>query len=148
MQYFEDIQPGVLHTSEARYTFTRENIIAFASEYDPMPFHIDEEVAKLTPIGGLFASSAHTISVGIKLSYSLMSDDIAAIAGLGWNDVRFPLPVMVGDSLYITSEIIEKRESRSKPDRGIIVSQNRLYNQNDELVAEYKISTLVWRTPQ
>jgi acyl dehydratase len=112
-----------------------------------MPFHVDEAVAKLTPMGGLFASSAHTISVGIKLSYSLSDHEIAAIAGLGWNDVRFPLPVMAGDTLRITSELVEKRESRSKPDRGIVVSQNRLYNQKDELVAEYKISTMMWRKP-
>lgn len=147
MYYFEDLQPGVVYTSDETYTFTKDNIMAFAREFDPMPFHLDEDIAKLTPMGGLFASAAQTIAVGIKLSHTLKQEEVAAIGGLGWDDVRFPVPVMAGDALHITSELIDKRESRSKPDRGIVTTQNRLYNQNGELVAEFKIRMMVWRKP-
>jgi acyl dehydratase len=77
----------------------------------------------------------------------MMEKDIAVIAGLGWNDIRFPLPVCAGDRLRLKSEIVEKRESRSKPDRGMITSLNTLINQNDEVVAEYKIITMMFRKP-
>lgn len=148
MKYFEDIVLNNPRFSPRAHTVTAEEIKRFASEWDPMPFHIDEEMAKLSPIGKLFASSIHTIAIGIRLSHDMMEKDIAVIAGLGWNDLKFPKPVCAGDSLRLKSQIIEKRESRSKPDRGIIVSLNELYNQQDELVAEYKIVTLMFRHPK
>lgn len=147
MKYFEDIVLNNPRVSPRPHPVTAEEIIRFAREWDPMPFHIDEELAKQSPIGKLFASSAHTIAIGIRLSHDMMEKDIAVIAGLGWNDLKLPRPVCAGDSLRLKSQIIEKRESKSKPDRGIIVSLNELYNQNDELVAEYKISTLMFRKP-
>lgn len=147
MKYLEDI---VLHNprfSPRAHAVTAEEIKRFAAEWDPMPFHLDEELAKLSPIGKLFASSAHTVAIGLRLSHDMMEKDIAVIAGLGWNDLKFPKPVCPGDSLRLKSQIIEKRESQSKPDRGIIVSLNELYNQNNELVAEYKITTMMFRRP-
>lgn len=147
MKYFEDIVLNNPRMSPQSHTVTAEEIKTFARQWDPMPFHVDEELAKLSPIGKLFSSSVHTIAIGIRLSHEMMEKDIAVIAGLGWNDLKFPKPVCVGDSLKLKSQIIEKRESKSKPDRGIIVSLNELYNQNDELVAEYKISTLMFRKP-
>jgi acyl dehydratase len=147
MQYFEDIQLNNPRFSPQAHTVTAEEIKKFATQWDPMPFHIDEEMAKLSPIGKLFASSVHTVAIGVKLSHDMMEKDIAVIAGLGWNDLKFPKPVCAGDSLRLKSEIIEKRESRSKPDRGIITSHNTLINQNDEVVAEYKIVTLMFRKP-
>ena len=147
MKYFEDIELNAPRYSPNGHTVSAEEIITFAKQWDPMPFHIDEEIARQSPIGKLFASSAHTISIGIKLSHDMMEKDIAVIAGLRWNDLRFPLPVCAGDTLRLQSEIIEKRESRSKPDRGMITSLNTLINQNDEVVAEYKIVTMMFRKP-
>ncbi|HEY9032856.1 MAG TPA: MaoC/PaaZ C-terminal domain-containing protein [Pseudomonadales bacterium] len=147
MQFFDDLQTGVIQSCDARHTVSAEEIRDFASQWDPMPFHLDEQAASQTPVGALFASGLHTIAIGIRLSHRLMDEPVAAIAGLGWTDVRFPQPVLAGDTLSMTSELVDKRESRSKPDRGIITALNRVYNQRGELVAEYKISTLVLKRP-
>jgi len=147
MKYFDDIVLNSPHFSPRDYTVTAEEIKRFAGEWDPMPFHVDEEVAKLSPIGKLFASSVHTIAIGIRLSHDMMEKDIAVIAGLGWQDVRFPLPTCAGDVLRLKSEIVEKRESKSKPDRGMITSLNTLINQHGQVVAEYKIITMMFKSP-
>lgn len=147
MKYYDDIQLNQPRVSVAGHTVTAEEIINFASSWDPMPFHVDEEIAKLSPIGKLFASSVHTIAIGVKLSHEMMQKDIAVIAGLGWQDVRFPLPTCAGDTLRLKSEIVEKRESKSKPDRGMITSLNTVINQHDQVVAEYKIVTMMFKNP-
>ena len=147
MKYYDDIQ---LHTpcySPKTHTVTAEEIKNFASQWDPMPFHIDEDIAKLSPIGKLFASSVHTVAIGVRLSHDMMEKDIAVIAGLGWQDVTFPKPTCAGDTLRLKSEIVEKRESKSKSDRGMITSLNTLTNQNDEVVAQYKIITMMFKKP-
>ena len=145
--YFEDIELNKSRHSDETYTVTAEDIKQFAAQWDPMPFHLDDDIAKLSPIGKLFASGIHSVAIGIRLSHTMMEKKLAVIAGLGWNDVRFPVPVCVGDVLRMKSEIIEKRESRSKLDRGIIVSLNQLINQNNEVATEYKIVTLMMRKP-
>lgn len=147
MQYFEDVVLNQQHHSEQTCTVTAEEIKSFAGQWDPMPFHLDEEVAKLTPVGKLFASSIHTIAMAIRLSHTMMKEELAVMAGLGWQDVRFPNPVCAGDTLHMRAEVVEKRESRSKPDRGIVVSQNTVLNQRDDVVAEYKIVTLMMKRP-
>ena len=88
-----DASTTVTDSSNAPHTLTAEEIKRFAGEWDPMPFHVDEEMAKLSPIGKLFASSVHTIAIGIRLSHDMMEKDIAVIAGLGWNDLKFPLTI-------------------------------------------------------
>jgi acyl dehydratase len=147
MLYFEDIHINQPRHSDETYTVTADDIKQFAAQWDPMPFHLDETIAALSPIGKLFASGAHSICIGIRLSHTMMEKDLAVIAGLGWNDVKFPVPLCVDDVLRMRSEIIEKRISQSKPDRGIIISLNQLINQNDQVVTEYKISTLMMRNP-
>ena len=148
MLYFEDIDIGMRQASPAAYTVTKQEIIEFAQNWDPMPFHIDEAVAAQSPIGKLFASSIHTIALGVKLSHSIQSMDLAVIAGLGWQDVRFPHPVCAGDTLRVETEVLDKRESRSKPDRGIMTTEIRIINQDDILCASYSIINLVFRRPQ
>jgi len=143
MQYFEDMPVGTASESTTSHTFTAEEIKTYAREWDPMPFHIDEKLAKQTPVGKLFASSTHILSAGIKLTHSIMEDPVAAVAGLGWQDISFPLPVCAGDSIRLQTEVIEQRESKSKPDRGIVTTQNRLFNQREEMVAEYKVATMI-----
>ncbi|HSC76293.1 MAG TPA: MaoC/PaaZ C-terminal domain-containing protein [Pseudomonadales bacterium] len=147
MLYFDDIHLHEIQQSTATHWVTAEDIKRFASEWDPMPFHLDEEVAKLTPMGRLFASGAHNIAISIKLSHTMMERQVAAIAGLGWQDVRFPLPVFAGDVLHLRTEIVDKRVSQSKPDRGIITTLITLLNQDDAVVTEYKILTMVLRKP-
>lgn len=147
MLYFEDIALHESRQSTVAHVVTADEIKRFASEWDPMPFHLDDEVAKLTPMGKLFASGAHNIAISIRLGHTMMDREIAVLAGLGWQDVRFPLPVFVGDELRLKTEIIGKRESQSRPDRGIITSLNTLVNQDGAAVTEYKILSMVMRRP-
>lgn len=147
MLYYEDIVIGTRVVGEETYAVTADEIKSFAGEWDPMPFHLDEELAKQSPMGRLFASSIHTIAVAVKLSHRLHRDEMAVVAGLGWDEVRFPLPVCVNDRLRVEAEVVSKRESRSKPDRGICVNQLSVFNQDGQLVAEIKIASLVSRHP-
>ncbi|MBB3047046.1 acyl dehydratase [Litorivivens lipolytica] len=145
MRYFEDIVVGQRVKGTDTYTLTAEEIKTYAAQWDPLPFHTDEEAARQSPIGKLFASSIHTVALGVKLSHAIKQDAMAVIAGLGWDEVRFHLPVCADDTLRVEAEICSKRESISKPDRGICVTLIELYNQHDQLAVEYKIASLVMK---
>lgn len=147
MQFYEDMPIGLAAESTQTHLFTADDIKSFASLWDPMPFHVDEEAARASPMGRLFASSIHTIAAGIRLTHTFLDNDVAAIAALSWQDVQFPKPVFAGDRVRIRSEVIDRRESRSKPDRGIITTWNRILNQHGDVVAEYKILTMVLKRP-
>ena len=147
MQYFEDLVPGSRFEGEQRYQVTAEAVREFCSQWDPMPFHLDEAAAKATPVGRLFTSSIHTFAVGSQLSHQMGGEPLAVMAGLGWDDVRFPKPVCPGDTLRVAVSIADKRESRSKPDRGIATMQAEIYNQHDDMVMSYKVVQLVAKRP-
>ena len=148
MMYYEDLALHDSKISEQTHEVTAGEIKAFAGQWDPMPFHLDEEVAKASPMGGLFASSLHTVAIGTRLGHSMIEEGIAMIAGLGWDELRFPKPVMVGDVLRCKSEIVDKRVSNSKPNRGIVVTQMTVTNQNEDVVATYKFTNMVFRRPE
>ena len=143
MLYYEDIELNKVMVSDERYIFSGDDIMSFARKYDPMPFHLDRAIAEAGIMGKLFASSIHTIAIAFKLTHSISKDDAAIIAGLGWQDVKFPHPVFEGDRIYVESEFIEKRVSASQPDKGIIVNEIRVLNQNDVLVTSFKVSNLI-----
>ncbi len=147
MKYWEDVELNQSRLSTRSYTLTAQEIIDYAREWDPMPFHIDEAAAKQSPIGQLFASSVHSIAIGVKLGHEMMSEEIAIIAGLGWQDVRFPQPVFAGDTLRIRSTVIDKRASKSKPERGIMTTLMELIKADDSVAVSYKIINLLWRRP-
>jgi acyl dehydratase len=147
MLYFEDIPLHETRASTATHLVSADEIKNFASEWDPMPFHVDEAVARQTPMGKLFASGVHSIAISIRLGHTMMDREIAVLAGLGWQDVRFPTPLFAGDTVRLQTEIVETRLSQSKPDRGIITSRNTLLNQDDAVVVEYKLSSMVLRQP-
>ncbi len=146
MLYYEDI---VLNNPiESRsVTLSKEDIIDFATEWDPQPFHTDEEAAKQWPLG-LTASGLHTISWACRLSFDLVDEPTAVVAGLGWDELRLPKPVVPGDSIRVRCYVCEKRESASKPDMGVIRNKVEVWNQNDEVVLHFMISTLVLKKPQ
>jgi acyl dehydratase len=147
MLYFEDIPLHESRESTATHLVTADEIKNFAGEWDPMPFHLDEAVAKATPMGKLFASGVHSIAISIRLGHSMMDREVAVIAGLGWQDVRFPTPLFAGDTVRLKTEIVATRVSQSKPDRGIITSLNTLLNQDGAVVTEYKLLSMVLRKP-
>lgn len=147
MQYYEDLSVGQRHEGEDRYEVTAEEVSAFCNKWDPMPFHIDEEAAKATPVGKLFTSSIHTFAAGVHLSHKMKGEPMAVLAGLGWDEVRFPKPVCPGDSLRVAVSVVDKRESRSKSDRGIVTVKAEIYNQHEELVMSYKVIQLMAKRP-
>ena len=132
--YFEDAEVG--RTAKAGpYLVSKEEIIQFAKQYDPAPRHIDEEAAARSIFGGLIASSAHTFAIFMSLAPKLQPR-LHALAGLGWDELRVPNPVRPGDELDLETIVLEKRESKSKPDRGNVRNQIRLRNQRNEIVLQ------------
>jgi acyl dehydratase len=141
-QYFEDFQPGQIFRGPTRIRIDREAIMDFATQYDPQPFHLDEVAAKSTIFGGLAASGWHTAAVTMRL---LVDSDLVVAGGLvgaGMEDLRWPRPVRPGDELRVEAEVLSVRESRSRPQQGIIRVRNTTLNQDDEVV-QVCISTMI-----
>ena len=148
MRYFEDIVLHQIRCSRA-LTLSQQESIAFAKEWDPQPFHIDEEAAKDWPLG-LTASGLHTISISVKLANEISKkvEPSAVVAGLGWDTIRFHASVKPDDQLTCQIEAIDKRLSKSKPDMGIVQSKISLFNQDMVLVLSYTTSTMLMRKPE
>ena len=143
--YFEDAEIGTVCTAGPRLV-TKDEIIHFAKQYDPAPRHIDEEAAARSIFGGLTASSAHTFAMSISLTPRLQPR-LRVLAGMGWDELRLPNPVRPGDELDLETTVLEKRESKSKSDRGIVRNQIRLRNQRREIVLQAISTILVARRP-
>ena len=145
MLYLEDIQLNEVHRSRD-YTVSPEEIIEFAKMWDPQPFHIDETAAKQHPFGGLTGSSAHSYSLMTKLLEE-MKMEAAVVAALGVDEMRLPNPLRANDVVHVESYIESKRKSSSKPDMGIMVSVNKLINQNSDVILSLKNAGLIMRQP-
>ncbi|MEY9183146.1 acyl dehydratase [Bradyrhizobium sp. USDA 326] len=143
--YFEDVEIGDGQKA-GPYSVTKDEIIQFAKQFDPRPFHIDEAAAARSVFGGLSASAAHTFAIFIFLSNELQPR-VRAVAGLGYDELRLPHAVRPGDDLYLEATTLEKRESKSRPDSGIVRGQFRLHNQNGDTVLQCIGSGLVARRP-
>ncbi len=143
MKYFEDMVVGDSAVSEADYLLEEEEIKSFCQKWDPMPFHIDDEAAAASIVGKLFTSALHSLSIANRLGHTMLSEETATLAGLGWEDVRFRAPACVGDRLRLRGEIIAKRELSSRPDRGIVTSRVELFNQDDAVVVSYETKALM-----
>jgi acyl dehydratase len=143
--YFEDIEIGDGQKA-GTYSVSRDEIIQFARQYDPRPFHVDEAAATRSVFGGLSASAAHTFAIFISLSNDLQPP-IRAIAGLGYDELRLPNAVRPGDNLFLEGTTLEERESKSRPDSGIVRGQLRLRNQKGETVLQCVGIALVARQP-
>ena len=112
--YFEDIEVGDSRKA-GPYFVSKDEIIQFAKQYDPRPFHIDEAAAARSIFAGLSASAAHTFAIFISLTNKLHTP-VRVIALLGYDELRLPNAVRPGDNLYLESTTLEKRESKSKPE--------------------------------
>lgn len=137
VRYFEDYAPG-LTVDCGSFTLTEEEIVSFAKEYDPQPFHVDPAAAAAGPVGGLIASGWHTTSMMMRL---LVDNFISGETGLGAaaiDEIRWPRPVRPGDTLRVRAEVTGARRSRSKPDRGIVTSFVEITNQRGETVMTMK----------
>ena len=133
MLYFEDFLPG--ETVEiGRHTFTEEEIVAFAAQFDPQPFHTDPEAAKDTFFGGLIASGWHTCAIGMRLMVQYYIGRAASAGSPGVENIRWLAPVRPGDTITYRRVILEARPSESKPDIGLVRSRSEGLNQRGETV--------------
>ena len=121
---------------------TREAIIAFAEEFDPQPFHVDEDAARESVFGGLVASSLHTLSACTR-SVVEAQGDVAIVSGVGMHEVRMFNPVRPGDVLTIDARWTDLERSRSNPDRAYASIRCRVSNQQGEPVIEYGYRYLI-----
>jgi acyl dehydratase len=145
--YFDDCVVGAEHAADS-HKVSAEEIIEFAKKWDPQPWHIDEEIARASHFGALTACSAHIFSIFCITSQRWQSGVVQqAIAGLGFDDMRMHKPVYAADTLRCVSTVHAARASTSKPDRGIVVYDTQLINQNNEVVFSIKASTMMARDP-
>lgn len=128
--YYEDVVVGDEFII-GEHRITKDEIIDFAKVWDPMPYHIDEDLANASHFGGLIAAGSHLLSLRMRLCHSNgISPHV--IASGGYDDVRFNAPARVNDLLTLHVEVLEKRESKSKPDRGIFTLGYKLVNEAGE----------------
>jgi acyl dehydratase len=145
-RYWEDLVEGESFTC-GPVAFDREGIVAFGKEYDPLPFHADEDAAARSIFGDVIASALHTMSACTRVVVDAHGD-IAILSGLSIDEVRTPLPVRPGDVLTVEARWDGLRRSRSKPDRGIAGLKCRVVNQKGETVMEYGYRYLVACRPK
>jgi acyl dehydratase len=146
-QYFEDYAAGQTFLG-GKQRIDKDQIIAFAKQFDPQYYHIDEEAAKNSPFKGLAASGWYTAAITMRLLVDGEFKPAGGIIGVGFDDLSWSRPVRPGDELYVKSEILEARPSKSKKDRGTIRVRNTTFNQNDEVVQSFIGNLLVpRRTP-
>src|SRR5256885_15547092 len=142
-RYFEDLKAGDRFKS-GTYKVTEEQIVSFAREFDPQPFHLDRAVARQTMFKELIASGWHTAAITMRLFVQTLKFAEGAI-GLGVDELRWPAAVKPGDELQVETEIVDLRESRSKPSHGIVRIRNVTTNQRGEVVQTMFASALVLR---
>jgi acyl dehydratase len=143
-QYLEDYAVGQVYLS-GRKRVDKEEMIAFAKEFDPQFYHLDEVAALQSPFKGLAASGWHTAAMTMRLMVDGEFRPAGGILGVGFDQLSWSLPVRPGDELRVTSEVLEVRPSKSKPDRGMIRVKNTTLNQNDEVVQMFTGNLLVPR---
>ncbi len=144
--YYEDIELNK-KTIIGEYLVDKEEMIEFAKKWDAKPFHVDEELAKSYPAGGLTAPLTYTLSIVSRLGSLSERFRIAALAIMEMERAQILNPVRPGDKLVVTEEHLEKRESRTRPDRGILHTRNEVKNQNDELCVSIVSVILVAKRP-
>ncbi len=132
-RYFEDYVPG-LTVDCGSFSVDEEQIIAFAKEYDPQPFHVDPAAAATGPYGGIIASGWQTTSLMMRQVVEHFVSPESGLGAAGIDEIRWPRPVRPGDTLGVTATVLEARRSTSKPDRGIIRSRMELANAGGETV--------------
>jgi len=141
-RHFEDLVLGEV-VGLGQVTVTRQMITAFAREFDPFPFHLDEEAAKKSLLGGLAASGWQTGALTLRLLTDAFLSKIASAGGLGFSDLKWKRPVMKNDTITGTGRITELRRSRSHPQWGVVTIELDMRNQANQPVMTMKLANLV-----
>ncbi len=141
-RHFEDLVVGEVidlgHT-----TVSKDMIITFAREFDPFPFHLDEDAARKSLLGGLASSGWQTGGLSLRMLVEAFLGKVASAGGLGFKDLKWKTPVMVGDTIGGTATIAELRRSRSHPQWGIVTLDFDVRNQKGKPVLSMRLSNLV-----
>lgn len=146
--WFDELAPGQRFDHAIRRTVTEtDNVLFTTLSHNPAQLHLDAEYMKSSEYGQVLVNSCFTLSlmVGVSVGDTTLG---TAVANLGWDEVRFPKPVFVGDTLNIVTEVLELRESKSRPDAGIVTFLHQAFNQRGELVASCKRSGLQRKRPK
>lgn len=146
-RHFEDLALGEV-IGLGQITVTKEMITSFAREFDPFLFHLDEEVAKKSLLGGLASSGWQTAALTLRLLTDAFLNQVASAGGLGFSDLKWKRPVMKNDSITGTARIIELRRSQHHPKWGVLTIEIDIHNQRNQPVMSMKLANLVeTRTP-
>jgi acyl dehydratase len=145
--YFEEFEVGQRFEHLVRRTVTEtDNLLFSALTMNPAALHLDAEYAKRTPYGELIVNSVFTL--GLLVGLSVYDTTYGTTLGnLGWEEVRFPKPVLIGDTLRAATTVVGKRESQSRQDAGVVLFEHRAFNQRDEEVASCRRAALMLKRP-
>lgn len=141
--HLDDLVVGQRFASPS-HQLDEAQIKSFAGQFDPQPFHLDDEAAKGTLFGGLAASGWHTAAVTMKLLVAGGAPIAGGIIGAG-GEIKWPAPTRPGDILHVESEVIEIVPSKSRPDRGMVTLRSRTMNQDGQVVQEFTAKLVVQR---
>ena len=145
--YFDEFFPGQTFDHPIRRTVTEtDNVLFTTMTHNPATLHLDAHAMQASEFGRPIMNSCFTLGLMVGISVNDTTHG-TTVANLGWDKVRFPQPLFQGDTVRIETEVLECRESRSRPDNGIVVFQHRAYNQDDVLVAECQRSALMHKRP-
>lgn len=133
LSYFDDYLPGICHDCGS-VSVSEAEIVSFATQFDPQPFHVDRAAAARGPFGGLIASGWHTAALVMRQLVDHYLPVEASLGSPGLDEIRWPEPVRPGDTLRVTATAVEARRSQSKPDRGIVKTLIEAVNQDGRTV--------------
>jgi len=143
--YLDDIRVGQRFSS-ASHAMDEAQIKAFAAQFDPQPFHLDEHAARNSLFGGLVASGWHTAAITMRLMVRGGTPIAGGLVGAG-AEISWPQPTRPGDILQVESEVVDVRQSRSRPDRGMVSIRSETHNQRGEIVQVLTAKLLVPKRP-
>ncbi len=146
--YYEEFEVGHIFEHALRRTVTEmDNTLFSALTHNPQPLHIDHEFARSTEWKQPLVNSLFTL--GLMVGISVNDTTIGTTIGnLGMTEVKFPNPVFHGDTLRVSTEVVSKRESKSRPDAGLVVFHHRMFNQRNQLVAECQRQAFMRKQPK
>jgi acyl dehydratase len=145
--YYDEFTVGQTFDHPIRRTITEtDNVLITTLTHNPAALHLDAEYMKNTEFGKPIVNSCLTLSLMVGISVNDITHG-TTVANLGWDEVRFPKPLFHGDTIHIESEVLEMRESKSRPDNGIVTFEHRGYNRRDELVGICKRTALMLKKP-
>ncbi len=145
--YYDEFTVGQTFQHPIRRTITEsDNVLITTLTHNPAALHLDAEYMKTTEFGKPIVNSCLTLSLMVGISVNDITHG-TTVANLGWDEVRFPKPLFHGDTIHIQTEVLEMRESKSRPDNGIVTFEHRCFNQLDELVGICKRTALMLKKP-